>query len=71
MKTILIALLLLTSCTSRNQHGQCIGLAEDPKPELTYEVSWWNVMVAIVFSETGIVPFFTAGWYLKCPTGLK
>lgn len=72
MRAVMIAcLLLLCSCGFRTQYGDCIGVADQPKPELIYELSWWNAAVAFVFGETVIVPVYTVAKDIQCPTGRK
>ena len=61
--------LALTGCTSATQYGQCIGAFEDKNPELTYKPSVWNVFLAILFSETIIVPVIVVIDETLCPNG--
>ncbi len=70
MKTAaLLICLALVGCTSSTQYGQCIGAFDDAKPDLSYRVSAWNVVLAIVFSETIIVPAYVVLEEARCPTG--
>lgn len=72
-KIILIAslLALLTGCTRSTQYGQCIGIADDKKPGFVYAVSYWNVFLAVIFSETLVVPVVVIAANLKCPIGTE
>ena len=40
-------------------------------PSITYEVSFGSVMVAIILSETVIVPIYVIGWDLMEPVKAK
>ncbi len=47
-------------------------LNEDNKnPDVQYEPNWWNIFVAVIFSETIIVPIYVAGYHLFEPVGPK
>lgn len=74
MKKVLIVLMmamLLASCTRHTRYGECIGLSDDKKPELVYELSYWNTFLAIFFSETIVVPIVVITSDLKCPVGTQ
>ena len=74
MKTILAVVLLaasLSACTGKTQYGDCIGALQDKKPNLTYELSVWNIFMAFVFSETVIVPVVVAANQHSCPIGVE
>lgn len=67
-KLILVtALLALTSCTTRTSAGQCVGLADTKVPGLKYELSYWNIFMAALFSETIIIPIIVVAKHLECP----
>jgi len=68
---ILLAAIMLSGCTSTTQFGQCIGIADDKNPELVYKLSVWNTFLAIVFSETIIVPIVVLVDETFCPVGTK
>lgn len=68
---ILALLLALTGCRSRTQYGECVGIADDPDPALVYKVSKRNVIVAVLFFETGIVPLVVLLTQTRCPVGRK
>jgi ABC-type uncharacterized transport system auxiliary subunit len=74
-KLLLIAALMatLTGCTSSTQYGECVGLADEDSadPKLKYDVSTKNVVLAVVFSETIVVPAVVILGEYKCPVGLK
>lgn len=73
MKTIisLIFIALLAGCTSSTTYGECVGLGEDKNPNLHYKVSVLNVVMAIVFSQTIVVPVVVAVDEFYCPVGYK
>lgn len=70
-KLLCIALMttMLVGCTSKTEYGSCIGITEKENPTLHYKVSAWNVFLAIVFSETIIVPVLVLADEVSCPVG--
>jgi hypothetical protein len=71
-KYILMILLILTiGCTSHTEFGECVGIMEDRDPKLVYEYNNTNIVVAILFSETLIIPAIVILEELKCPVGKK
>lgn len=70
MKKLLI-LILLCGCTSKTEHGKCIGVNSQENPQFNYEYSGRNIFFSIIFAETIAPPLIT--WYemAKCPVGLK
>jgi hypothetical protein len=64
-------LALLAGCTTRTEHGECIGAFDEKKPGLEYKTSGRNVFLAIVFSETVVVPFVVALNAFRCPVAAK
>lgn len=74
MKRILACLLLiatLAACTSSTEYGQCIGVADDKDPKLTYKVSVWNAFLGIILVETIIVPIYVLVDQTFCPVAKK
>jgi hypothetical protein len=74
MKNIIALLVLaasLSACTSKTQYGDCIGVLQEKKPNLTYELSVWNTVLAVVFSETIVVPIVVVANQHSCPVGVK
>lgn len=74
MKKILSMLLIavaLTGCTKRTEFGRCIGIGGEEKPHLEYEVSYWNIFMGFIFSETIVVPIVVAADQLYCPVAKK
>lgn len=73
MKKLLASLLVLaaltTSCQQKNINGQCIGLMdkENKDPNHQYDISLWNVFLAVIFVETIVVPIVVVGYMLECP----
>jgi hypothetical protein len=64
-----LAATLATGCTMSNEYGACKGLATEDEmdPSLHYSVSTYNVVLAVIFSETLLWPGLTAAFWLKCP----
>ena len=74
MKKILLAIALaasLAGCTSKTEYGDCVGVLKDKKPNLEYELSVWNTVLAVFFSETIIVPIVVIANEHSCPVGVK
>lgn len=71
MRTIMLLVLLATlaGCASRTQYGQCVGMADDKRPELQYKVSVRNLLVGIVFIELIVPPIIVATNEFYCPVG--
>ncbi len=70
MRNLLVVTMLstlLSGCTLRNNLGECEGLAGTKRPGVEYQVSKWNVAMAILFSETFLIPGLVAAFYLWCP----
>lgn len=72
MKNILTALTLAialsaSGCTSRTSAGPCIGILDEKVPGVTYKLSGWNLFLAVLFSETIIVPVVVVANELQCP----
>jgi hypothetical protein len=63
----MLATILMSSCTSSTPYGECVGLLEQPRPELVYEVDTGNIVLAVIFGETIIVPVIVALEEYKCP----
>ena len=67
----LIAILLVASalagCTSKNEYGECIGAFDEKKPGVEYKLSAWNTVLAVIFSETIIVPVIVIANETRCP----
>lgn len=68
---IAVILAMLAGCTARTEHGECIGLADDKDPALTYKLSAMNLAMAIIFFETIIVPIVVAVDQTFCPIAKK
>lgn len=67
--SLLLALSLFTGCTSSTDFGECIGILDKKLPGLKYEYDIGNIIVAMVFSETLIVPGIVIFKQLECPEG--
>ena len=70
MKAVLLAF-ALAACTSRTEHGECIGAFDDPDPRLVYRTSARNVAMAVIFVETVVVPIIVVATETRCPTARK
>lgn len=69
--SVMLMTLLLTACTTRTDYGKCIGIGGDEKPHLEYDISYWNIFMGVVFSETIVVPIVVAADQLYCPVAKK
>jgi len=72
-KYLLIALLLtLSACTSKTEFGDCVGLFDDKKPDLTYKISGWNALMGVIGTSIMFVPtIFVLKDETFCPIGKK
>lgn len=61
----------LSACTSSTEYGDCIGVAEDEDPTLSYSVDTGNIVLAVIFSEMIFPPLIVLLSETKCPTGPK
>ncbi len=77
MKNLIVSLLMLSlvsfGCVQNTSYGECEGLATEDakKPNLVYRLDAWNIIMAIIFSETLVIPVYVVGWDLWCPSGFK
>lgn len=72
LKTLFLSFVLLASgCAFHSQYGKCIGLLDQPDPNLEYEVSIGNAFWTIVGFEMVIPPVVWAVSCVKCPVGPK
>lgn len=71
LTAVLLIAALLAGCTSKTEFGDCIGIAEEKKPNLQYKVSALNVALAIIFSETIVVPVVVLVSEVSCPVAKK
>lgn len=74
MKTFilsLMAVLMITGCTSSTPHGECIGITATEDPKMNYDYSTRNIIVGVIFSETIVVPLVVVFGDLKCPVSVK
>jgi hypothetical protein len=71
MKTLVAAFILacLVGCTDTTAFGACVGISDQPNPALLYKPSVRNIVIAIIFSETIIVPVVVIVNQLNCPIG--
>lgn len=71
LTTVLLIAALLAGCTSKTAFGDCIGIADDKKPNLEYKVSAWNIALAVIFSETIVVQIVVLVDKTSCPVAKK
>lgn len=73
MKKLFIALVLMTSvaCTSSTQYGDCIGVLDKKESDKEYSISFLNVFLGVLFSETIIVPGIVLLKETYCPVDEK
>lgn len=71
MKYLLVLCLFLTACTSKTEFGDCIGIADDKKPDLVYKVSGWNIFIGILFAELIAPPIIVLAEEISCPVSKK
>ena len=63
------ALLTSTACKSETEHGQCIGLDDEPRPDLQYEISTRNAVWTAIGVETIVAPVIWGLSMAYCPVG--
>lgn len=66
-----LAALTFTSCTLSTDHGDCIGAFDEPRPDLVYDTSTWNIVMGVIFFEMIFPPLVVVLTATKCPTGKK
>lgn len=71
MRIFVLLIMLITGCTSATKYGECVGLLDTKDPNLYYETKTSNVVLAVVFSETVVVPLFVVLKQYQCPIGNK
>jgi hypothetical protein len=74
IRRLLLALLLsAAACTDSTSLGPCVGIDDEQKrdPNLVYEIDTGNVIVAVIFVETVIVPVWVALDETYCPVARK
>lgn len=57
----------LKLCRDETQYGRCVGIDDAKNPNLVYDVSTRNVVLAVIFSETLVVPIVVVFDKLYCP----
>lgn len=65
------SLFFLTACTTKTEHGKCIGFLVDEDPSLKYEISLQNTVLSLIGIELILPPALWVTHYAKCPTGPK
>lgn len=68
---IICVIALLAGCTSKTEFGDCIGIADDRKPNLEYKLSVWNTVLGIAFFGTVFTPVVVLANETFCPVGNK
>lgn len=70
----LAAALALPACTSGNDLGKCVGIAQSDRrdPTLYYDLSMWNVFWGVVGAELLLIPpILVLHHELYCPSGRR
>lgn len=79
MKKFIASLALLglittvSGCRTSTSYGQCKGFVnkDEKDPNLNYEVSIRNIVVAGIFSASLAWPAVTGAFFVWCPTSRK
>jgi hypothetical protein len=61
----------MTSCASKTEFGQCVGINDKKDPTLEYKYSTRNIVIGTIFFEMLFPPFIIAFNELECPVGKK
>ncbi len=67
----ILVLVAATACTSRTEFGDCIGIADERDPTLTYRLSVWNTLLGIFFVEMIVPPIVVLANETFCPESKK
>ena len=72
--TIILTMFLasiLVGCDRNTEYGECVGVLtlSQKNPRLQYEFDKSNIFVALILSETIIVPVYVAAYIVECPVG--
>jgi hypothetical protein len=68
---LILAAALMAGCTTRTEHGPCIGIADEKDPALVYKLSAWNIFLAVVFVELIAPPIVVLVDSVQCPVAKK
>lgn len=68
---ICLVFLMLTSCESKTEYGQCVGAFDEKKPDEVYKLSVQNLVVGIIFAELIVPPIVVIADATFCPVGEK
>lgn len=70
--TILSFILLFgTACENKTEFGECRGVLEEKDPNAYYDLSYRNIVLAVIFSETFVVPIFVTLDGYECPVSKR
>lgn len=67
---ILVAV-LLCGCTTRTEHGPCVGAFDEKDPAYVYKLSGWNIAMGFLFFELIAPPIVVAVDETFCPIERK
>lgn len=69
----LAAALALPACTSGNDLGKCVGIAQSDRrdPTLYYDLSVWNLFWGVATSFAIFPPILVLHHELYCPSGRR
>jgi hypothetical protein len=68
--TLLALAFTMSGCVSHTSGGECIGALDDKVPGVQYKISGRNVLIALLFSETIVIPVVVVLTDLQCPVEL-
>lgn len=69
---VILLAVMLAGCTTSTSFGPCVGVDDsDRNPTLHYKLSVWNVILAVIFVETIVVPVVVVLDNTYCPIGKK
>lgn len=67
----ILAVVVLSSCTSKTEFGPCIGAFDDKDPSLVYKASINNIVWGVLGWELIAPPIVVVVDQFHCPVGRK
>lgn len=72
LSVMMLGLALLTAgCTTETKYGQCVGIGGERDPALKYETDAGNIIGAVIFFETIIIPIYVGLKAVECPVARR
>jgi hypothetical protein len=68
---IFLLLILFTGCENETEFGECRGVLEEKDPNLYYDLSYRNIVLSVIFSETFFVPIIVVLDGYECPVARR